>query len=189
MADSTSISLLERLRQSDQPQAWARFVDLYTPLLLFWARRLGLKPQDAADLVQDVLTTMVQKLPQFKYDPQKRFRGWLREVLRNKWRDHQRRKGLPLAGAGEGRLSDVADPVGLDDFIEREHRRHLLRRALQLMQAEFTPTTWKACWETVVEDRSAADVAQELGLTENAVYVARCRVLRRLRQELGGLVD
>ncbi|HEV3080157.1 MAG TPA: hypothetical protein VGY66_10270, partial [Gemmataceae bacterium] len=90
-------------------------------------------------------------------------------------------------------LAHLARDVELPDFAQRfweaEYRRELSRRALRLMQGEFAPTTWKACWETVVHDRSTDEVARELGISENAVYLARCRVLRRLREELGGLVD
>jgi RNA polymerase sigma-70 factor (ECF subfamily) len=187
--DTTPASLLERLHQPGQAEAWERFVELYTPLLLYWAGKRGLQPQDAADLVQDVFTTLVQKLPEFTYDHRRSFRGWLRAVLVNKWRDRRRLRGLPLAPAGEADLAGVAGPDGLGAISEDEHRRLLARRALQIMQTEFAPTTWKACWECVVEGRPAAEVAVELGISENAVYLARSRVLRRLRRELDGLLD
>jgi RNA polymerase sigma-70 factor (ECF subfamily) len=186
--DTTPVSLLERLRQPDPGRAWDRFVELYTPLLLYWARKRGLQPQDAADLVQDVFTVLVQKLPEFTYDRRRSFRNWLRTVLVNKWRDRQRRQTLPVT-AGADALAEVAGPDDLEAFWEGEHRRHLLRRALELMQAEFTPATWKACWEFAAEGRPAAEVAAELGVSENAVYIAKSRVFRRLRQELDGLLD
>src|SRR5262249_22752152 len=122
------------------------------------------------------------------YDRRKSFRNWLRTVLVNKWRDRQRRQALPVT-AGEEALAEVAGPDDLDAFWEGEHRRHLLRRALELMQAEFTPATWKACWEFAAEGRPAAEVAAELGISENAVYIAKSRVFRRLRQELKGLLE
>ena len=83
----TPASLLERLRQPADPAAWSRFVELYTPLLYGWARRVGLPEQDAADLVQDVFVQLVRKLPDFTYDRHKTFRGWLRAVTLNKWRE------------------------------------------------------------------------------------------------------
>src|ERR1041385_5236149 len=86
---TTAVSLLERLRQPADSTAWEKLVRLYTPLLLYWARRLGLQETDAADLVQDVLIVLVQKLPEFQYQPGKSFRGWLRPVLLNKWRDRR----------------------------------------------------------------------------------------------------
>ena len=88
---TTSISLLQRLRQPGQEQDWVSFVQLYTPLLFYSAYRMGLQEQDAADLVQDVFTLLVQKLPEFSYDQHKSFRAWLRTVLMNKFRENQRR--------------------------------------------------------------------------------------------------
>jgi RNA polymerase sigma-70 factor (ECF subfamily) len=185
---STPGSLLQRLRQPGQSEAWARLVELYTPLLLHWARGLGLHHQDAADLVQEVFTVLVQKLPGFSYDHHKTFRGWLRTVAVNKWRDWRRRKKLPLEPNAPP-LVDLAAADGSEAFWEDEFRQHLVRRALKVMRDEFKPAAWKACWETVVAGRSAAEVARELGTTENAIYVAKYKVLRRLRQELQGLLD
>ena len=187
--DTTSVSLLERLREPAQQDAWGRFVDLYTPLIYYWARRVGLAQEEAADLVQDVLTVLVQKLPEFRYDPGKSFRGWLRMVTLNKWRENRRRKGVALAEARDSELAGVVDPEADDAFWQVEYRQHLVNRALKLMQAEFHPTTWKACWEFVVVGRPAAEVARQLGISENAVHLAKGRVLRRLRKELDGLVD
>jgi RNA polymerase sigma-70 factor (ECF subfamily) len=188
---TTSASLLEQLRQPADQQstaaAWDRFIKLYTPLLFHWARRVGLQDSDAADLVQDVFAALVRKLPEFSYDPGKGFRSWLRTVALNKWRDRCRRPALP-AGA-DGSLGDVPDPAGPDDFAEHEYRQYLVKRALQLMQAEFSTATWKACWEHVVLGRPAAEVAAELGVQVGTVYVAKARVLARLRQELAGLLD
>ena len=184
---STPVSLLDRLRRPDDPAAWERFVRLYTPLLYYWARRLGCQEPDAADLVQDVLTQLVRKLPDFTYDPDKSFRSWLRTVLLNTWRNHQRRAELPQdATAG---LDDLAIPDPASFLEEAEYRQWLVGRALELMRSEFQPATWKAFWECVVAERPAAEVARELGLTENAVYLAKGRVLRRLRRELAGLLD
>ena len=87
LMESTSSSLLLRLRRPGEQAAWQRFIDLYSPLLYFWACRMGLDVQDAADLVQDVFVALVQKMPQFQYDPGKSFRAWLRTVAENRWRD------------------------------------------------------------------------------------------------------
>jgi RNA polymerase sigma-70 factor, ECF subfamily len=187
--NTTPVSLLERLQQPDEPTAWARFVDLYTPVLFAWARRLGLQAQDAADLVQEVFTILIQKLPEFHYDRQKGFRRWLHTVTLNKWRDACRRRAAQPAQPNEGALAEVAGPEPIDTLEEAEYRQHLVSRALDLMQAEFQPVTWKACWELVVNSRPAAEVARELGISVNAVYLAKGRVLRRLRTELNGLLD
>src|SRR5690242_20425775 len=100
---TTPVSLLERVRQPTDQEAWSRFVQLYTPLIFYWGRRCGLQPDDSADLTQEVFATLVQKLPGFTYEQHKSFRSWLRSVTLNHWRDRQRRAGTrPLPGhAGE----------------------------------------------------------------------------------------
>jgi RNA polymerase sigma-70 factor (ECF subfamily) len=187
--NTTPVSLLERLRRPGEQEAWSRFVKLYTPLLYYWARRTGAQPPDAADLVQDVFTLLLQKLPEFTYDRHQSFRGWLRTVTLNKWRDHRKRRRPPLAGAEEAALEELPGPDGADVFEEQEYRQHLVSRALQVMRADFQDTTWKACWEHVVSGRPAAEVAAELGISAGAVYAAKFRVLGRLREELEGLLD
>jgi RNA polymerase sigma-70 factor (ECF subfamily) len=182
---STPVSLLEKLRQPNPAEAWERFVELYTPLLYHWCRQLGLSTSEAADLVQDVFVVLIQKLPGFTYDRQGSFRAWLRTVLMNKCRENwRRRKCVPEEHTGE---EPVAADDGPDALAEREYRQHLVGRALQLMQREFETTTWRACWEYVVEGRPPADVALELGVSTGVVYAAKYRVLKRLRQELDGL--
>lgn len=185
---TTSASLLERLRQPGEQQAWGRFVRLYTPLLHRWARRLGLDDHAAADLVQEVFALLLRKLPDFNYDQHKRFRGWLWTVTQNVWRTAQRRKTEKTA-AGDSGLPEpaVADPAEVHD--EEEYRRYLVGRALKLMQAEFQPATWQAFCESVTADAPAAAVAARLGMSVQAVYAAKSRVLRRLREELAGLLD
>lgn len=187
--NTTSISLLQRLRQPGQAEAWARLVELYTPLLFYWARRTGMGEHEAADLVQDVFTVLVQKLPEFTYDQRKSFRGWLRTILLNKYRDGRRRAGAVAIHTNEEALANVADGGSPEVFWETEYHEQLVGRALELMQAEFQTTTWKACWETVVNERPASAVAAELGISVDAVYAGKSRVLRRLRQELAGLLD
>lgn len=183
----TSASLLERLRHPNEQAAWERFVRLYTPLLYHWTCRLWMPEQDAADLVQDVFALLLQKLPQFRYEPQKSFRAWLHTVVLNKWRDHQRRRALAPAAATDGVLADLEAPELANTFEETEYRQYLVRRALELMQSEFQPTTWKVCWEHAVNGKPAAEVALQLGISADSVYAATSRVLRRLRQDLDGL--
>ena len=186
---TTSTSLLKRLRQPDDQQAWKRFTELYTPLLFYWARHLGLQAQDAADLVQDVFTVLVRKLPEFDYDQHKSFRSWLKTVLLNKWRDNCRRRNEAPLDGDDSAFAELAAPDHADALGEADYQQNLLRRALEVMQADFQPATWNACWEYVVKGRPAAEVAAELGINVGAVYVAKSRVLSRLRQELDGLLD
>ena len=183
----TPATLLDRLRRPGDPAAWTQFVHLYTPLLYRWARQLGLGPAEAGDLVQDVFVTLLKTLPQFRYDGTRSFRAWLCTLARNKFRDARRKHAPVPAGSGLDALAGGDDPA--DAVDEAEYRHYLADRALQLAKREFNPATWKAFWGVVVEGRPAATVAAELGVTANAVYLARGRVLRRLRQVLDGLMD
>jgi RNA polymerase sigma-70 factor, ECF subfamily len=184
---STSASLLERLSGGNDSVAWGRFVDLYTPLLHRWCQRLGLNDTDAADFIQDVFVILVDQLPRFRYDPSQSFRAWLKTVLMNVWRKHYRKSSrLPV---GNGHPDLVADSDAGQLVDEADHCEFLVRRAMQIARADFEESTWKACWEFVVNDRPAAEVAAELNTSVNAVYLAKSRVLRHLRTELAGLLD
>jgi RNA polymerase sigma-70 factor (ECF subfamily) len=131
---------------------------------------------------------LVEKMPEFQYDRGKSFRAWLRTVTMNKWRDRCRRQA---AGPKQIATADtdgftVAEPAWWD---ESEYRGQLVGRALAVLQGEFQQGTWSAFWECAVVGRSGREVADELGISVNAVYLARSRVMRRLREELTGLLD
>ncbi|HVX11375.1 MAG TPA: sigma-70 family RNA polymerase sigma factor [Pirellulales bacterium] len=185
---TTSVSLLQRLRQTATDHDWRRFAALYTPLLFHWVRQAGIRPPDDADVVQDVFVLLVEALPRFNYDTQRSFRGWLRTVVVNKARDRLRRKSLPR-DPDQAKLESAVDQVDDPNGWEREHQMFLAATALKIMHDEFQQATWKACWEFVVAGRPAAEIAAEMGITENGVYVAKCRVMRRLRKELAGFLD
>jgi RNA polymerase sigma-70 factor, ECF subfamily len=182
--NTTSDSLLARLGRPGEVEAWERFVHLYSPLLSALARRVGLAGPDEDDFVQDAFTRLLTGIPGYTADSQHRFRDWLKTVALNVWRDRCRKR-FPAVGV-----------IGLEpaveeefDFVEREQADALARRALQIMQTDFEQTSWQACWKTVVDGQAAEDVARELGMTRAAVYIARSRVLRRVREELNGLLD
>lgn len=183
--DSTPVSLVERLKHREDAAAWVRFANLYTPIIFTWARRGGLQEADARDLVQDVFAVLVQKLPEFRYDATQSFRGWLKTIAINKARERQRRRREGQLVNGE----DFAESADSHAFWEADFRREVLGRAIQIMQSEFQPTTWKACWGVLVEGRPASAVAAELGIRVGAVYAARFRVMTRLRSELAGMLD
>lgn len=188
--NTTSHSLLDRLVSGKDDAAWGRLVELYTPLLLAWCQRLNLSEADSADLVQTVFTALYEKIPEFQYDPTRSFRAWLKTVLMNSWRNLARRKkaGKPNS-AGDLDPDLIPDTDPRLELEEAEYRSNLVNRALTLMQQHFEPDTWRACWEFVVNDRAAVDVAHELGISVNAVYIAKSRVLRHLRQELRWFLD
>jgi RNA polymerase sigma-70 factor, ECF subfamily len=181
--ESTSASLLERLRRQPSADDWSRLVRLYAPLLFGWARRTGVSESDATDLVQDVFTTLIEQLPTFRYDPQGSFRAWLHTVLVNRWRAWQRKR-QPIPAGNFDTLPDTREP-NLPD--EADDRVLLVRRALALLEAEFQPATWEAFRRTLLLGQPIPVVATELKMSPNAIYLARSRVLQRLRQEVAEL--
>ena len=186
---STSMTLLKRLQQPEDAAAWEQFVSLYSPLLFRWAQQGKLVDHDAADFVQDLFVFLLNELPCFQYDPDGgRFRNWLKTVLARRIRDRRKRWSPSIAFQGDLQFLEGEDGASTQ-FWETEYNHLLIRRALELMQTEFEQTTWKACWEHTVSGRTAAEVGRELGMSEAAVYVAKSRVLRRLREELQGLLD
>ena len=185
LLSATSLNLLLRLCQSSDQQAWERFAELYTPLMYRWALQLGAQPADAADLVQDVLVSLLRVLPTFEYDRQKSFRAWLRTVLTNKWRERWRQKSPPAAG-GEA-LADLAKSDPGANWSDLQEQAALCRQALELIRPEFSQATWGAFMGTFFDGRPVTEICQTHGLTPNAVYLARGRVLARLREELDGL--
>ncbi|MFO0978900.1 MAG: sigma-70 family RNA polymerase sigma factor [Planctomycetaceae bacterium] len=187
--ESTSVNLLRRLKSANAEAAWERFTELYVPLIFYWARQHGLNSADASDMVQDVLSALVIQLPQFDYDAQRRFRGWLHTVTLNRAKDWQRRQKRQPGTTTSSFIERLPQTSPPDLFDETEYRAYLVDRARRLIAAEFEQVTWDACWKYVTEDRSANDVALELGISANAVRVAKCRVLKRLREELAGLLD
>lgn len=182
----TPVSLLDRLcRQPDEPH-WQRFVALFTPILSAWGHRLGVPAADTEDLLQDVFTTLLRKLPEFRYDPGSSFRAWLWTVFRHRtiaWRKKQSKR-LPLTAA---QLDELASPDDVDGAGEAEYRRVLLDRALQLVRTDFPGPTWQMFWRVAVDDVPGTEVARQFNVTPNAVYLARGRVLARLRQEMADL--
>src|SRR5262245_42099623 len=127
---TTSFSLLVRLGQPDQPRAWDRFVELYTPLFYYCSSKLGLNEAAAHDLVQEVFVALVNKLPQYRRDGAHKFRSWLRTVFLNKWRDQRRRTVPPRTNVAT--LDDLVDPDPADAVADAEYRQFLVRRALQV---------------------------------------------------------
>jgi RNA polymerase sigma-70 factor (ECF subfamily) len=170
-------------------------VALYTPLIQHWLGRYWLQSSDTDDLTQEVLTTVVRELPHFRHDlRQGAFRRWLRTVavnrLRNFWRDRRARPRTLGDGAFEAVLAQLEDPESeLSRLWDEEHDRHVVRRLVQLIEPEFEPTTWQAFRALVLEGKKTHEAAAELGVSVNAVRIAKARVLKRFRQEIAGLID
>jgi RNA polymerase sigma-70 factor (ECF subfamily) len=192
-SESTSRSLLERARKRD-PLAWQRLTDVYGPLVYQWCRRANLQAGDAADVMQEVFQSVFQSLDRFqKTRPEDSFRGWLWTITRNKIRDYYRAHGdQPVAQGGSSAqqwLQQFADDDTSDahEANREPQQAWLAQRAVALLHSDFEESTWQAFWLTGVEQQPAEAVAQQLGISLAAVYKAKSRVLRRLREELDGL--
>jgi len=192
----TSASLLDRLQTAPDSVSWQRLVDLYTPLIRSWLRRHAqLHDQDADDLVQEVLSVVVRKLPQFRHNQRTgAFRTWLRTIAVNCLRDSWRAQRIRPRASGDSEfqqlLNQLEDPAsGLSRLWDEEHDRHVGKRLLELIEPQFEPKTWAAFRGVTLEGKSPDVVAEELGLSVNAVFIAKSRVLGRLRQEAQGLID
>ena len=191
--DATSPTLLDRARQN-QPGAWERLVELYAPLVYHWCRRSGLLNEDAADIFQEVFRSVAEHLADFRRDrPGDTFRGWLRTITRNKIRDHFRRvQDQPVAAGGTDaqlRFRDVPDPLPDDDPSEAGVMAQQLRQVLETIKPEFEERTWRAFWAVQMDGRGTDEVGAQLGLTPSAVRKAKFRVLRRLREIMGDLLE
>jgi RNA polymerase sigma-70 factor, ECF subfamily len=187
---ATSRSLLDCARQHDG-QAWEKLVELYAPLVYFWCRRGHVAEQDIPDVVQEVFRSVVASIDSFRKErPGDTFRGWLRTVTRSKLSDYYRRQSRTPAAAGgtdaHCRLQQV--PAELEADVESEEEsaeQALFFRGLESIREQFEPKTWDAFWRVVVEQQSVSAVAHDLAMRPGTVRVAKCRVLQRLRQQLG----
>ena len=189
---ATSLTLLDKLRlpadRGAWAEAWERFVPLYTPILLEWAKREGLQPADAEDVKQQILEKLVKLLPAYSPGANGSFGAWLHQITRNQCRDFRRRVATRRLPDGDG-LSGVGDDSPQSAFVEAEYRSWLVKRALELIRAEFSEQTASAFEQVVIQSRPAAEVAAALGITANAVYLAQNRVLTRLRERLDGFLE
>ena len=188
----TPRSLLQRIAESSAEADWRRLVGLYQPFIGKWLGRAGIPASDADDLAQEVLTVVVKELPEFEHSERAgAFRNWLRTVVLNRTRGYwPSRQTRPKHEDGSAAIAALEDPSsGLSGEWDREHDAHIVRRLLESLEGEFTPTTWAAFRRQMMDGAKAADVATELGLTTNAVLVAKSRVLRRFRTEAAGLIE
>ncbi len=190
----TSVSLLERLAGAPTDDDWRRLLDLYQPLLRTWMARAGVSDSDADDLAQEVLLVVFREVGGFERRGPGAFRAWLRTILVHRVRDYFRGQKYRPTATGDSdflrRLDELESPESaLSHQWDREHDEHVAAALLRRVQGDFAPTTWQAFRRHVLEGEPAGQVAGELGLSLNSVLLAKSRVLKRLRQELAGLVD
>jgi RNA polymerase sigma-70 factor (ECF subfamily) len=201
----TSVSLLQHARAGDQA-AWGQVFRLYTPLVCYWCRKRGIRGADVDDILQEVFQTAAAALGDFRRDrPGDTFRGWLHGITRHKVLAFQRRRGSqPLAEGGsdmDRRLEQwpdsqapmgAQDSTGAGDADEQDDPQllhDLFRSVVQMVRTEFEERTWIAFWRTVIDGQRPVDVAAELSISPAAVRMAKCRVVRRVREQLGDRVD
>ena len=190
---TTQKSLIFRIRDANDTEAWSRFVEIYGPLIYRFARRRGMQDADAADLSQTVLTEVAHCIDRFDYEPALgRFRNWLMVIARYKL-SRLARKQARFSGSGDSQVQELIDQQpAADDFTERwnsEYKDHLFRWAAEQVRGEVAEPTWKAFWQTAVENRPPVEVAKELGMQVGTVYVSKSRVLLRIRNKIAEVDD
>jgi RNA polymerase sigma-70 factor (ECF subfamily) len=190
----TRHSLLLRA-QTGEEDAWKDLTDLYRPLIIGWLNRQGVPARDLQDLSQDILLCVVKHLPAFRHSGRRgAFRNWLRTIVCSRTADYWRAADAGVQGGGgsgaTAALQQIADPDSdLNRRWDEEHDRYVLDCLLDLVEGEFEPTTVRAFRRLALDGASGAETAEELGLSLAAVYVAKSRVLQRIRQEAEGLID
>ncbi len=193
--DETSISLLNRLQRTDDTETWDRLVGLYAPLLKSWLRKYDVQPTDADDLVQEVLMAVSQDVTTFDHSGRPgAFRAWLKTILVNRLRNFWRARGRRPQARGdsdiERKLAQLENPASeMSQLWNRQHDLHVARQLLALSEPQFAPNTWKAFCRVAIDGERPDVVAAELGISLNSVFIAKSRVLSKLRQEAQGLVE
>jgi len=193
--NETSLSLLARLRRSPDSEGWNRLNELYAPLIRTWLRKYDVQPSDADDLTQEVLLAVSKDVCKFEHGGHPgAFRGWLKAILvnrlRNFWRARDRGALVRADTFIDERLAQLDDPASeISQIWNRQHDQHVLGQLLALAEPHFAPDTWKAFCRVALDGVRADVVAQELGISLNAVFIAKSRVLSRLRLEAEGLIE
>jgi RNA polymerase sigma-70 factor (ECF subfamily) len=192
-APITRPSLLLRVRDVEDREAWGEFVKLYTPLVFGHCRRHGLQEADAADVAQEVMRVAAQAMPEFQYDANRgKFRGWLLQTTRHrlhKFFASQQRAPQPASETAVERFLDQEPGADEQTRWKEDYRQRLFDWAAEKARPEFQPATWDAFWLTAVESVSVKEVAGKLGISIGAVYVARSRVMARLRELIETVTD
>ncbi|MDB5388811.1 MAG: polymerase sigma factor, sigma-70 family [Planctomycetaceae bacterium] len=184
----TRPSLLVRMRDARDQWAWGEFVEIYSPLVYGFARKQGLQDADAVDVTQEVLRSVARSIGRLDYDAERgSFRGWLFTIVRNELHDWFAKQRSAWIGRGDSPNGLQFDAMpdsdnALSEIWEREHEQRLFAWAAERVRLEVQESTWNAFWKTTVENQSGKAVAAELGLSVAAVYLAKSRVMARLKE-------
>jgi RNA polymerase sigma-70 factor (ECF subfamily) len=196
VADSqfTRPSLLIRVRNSGDGEAWREFTEIYAPLIHRFARKQGLQDADAADLAQDVLCSVASAIGKLNYDRQLgKFRSWLLTVAHSKLCNQVAQRKRQPQGSGDSAFCEALQNVPASSeheaYWDEEYERRLFEWAAEKVRTGFQESTWQAFWQTTVEGLDVKDVAEKLGITVGAVYIAKSRVLSRLKEQIQEIGD
>ena len=189
---TTSITLLAKLDDISDQQAWNRFVEAYSPQIFSWCQRFGLQENDAADVTQSVLLKLVKLMQEFDYDANRgSFRGWLKTVTSNLVKDMLRGRKQGDTGSGSTaawhRLVSISDPSAFSDLekiIEQRYEQELVSVASERVRSRVQTHTWQAYVLTAIENQSSAATAKTLGIPIADVYVAKSRIIKMLKSEI-----
>ncbi|MFT5856253.1 MAG: RNA polymerase sigma factor (sigma-70 family), partial [Verrucomicrobiales bacterium] len=187
----TRQTLLIKIRDRADQRAWEEFVDLYTPLVIRYSASRGVPDSDRADVVQEIFKAIARAMERFDYDRDRaKFRTWLFTVCRSKINNYHRSKQRrPQPAAFEDpdhSIEDQVDPREEKDW-EGDYRRHMFQWAVGIVRPEFSPNQWAAFWETALNERKAEELTEELGMSKGAIYVAKSRVIARLRERVASV--
>ena len=189
---TTRASLLVRLRDPGDGDAWRQFVQVYGPVVYGFARRRGLQDADAADLMQEVLRGLMTSARRLDYDPKRgSFRSWLFTVTRNKLIDlrEKQQRGQAMGGSSAQDMFEQQPAREDESLWDEEFQRQLFSVAAAQVKGEFEQTTWSAFWSTAVDGKKPPEVAAELGISVGAVYIAKSRVQARLKERVAELAE
>ena len=185
---TTRTSLLLKLRDPRDHEAWVEFVILYEPVIYRQLRKCGLQDADARELMQEFFIAVSRRIEHWELAKERgSFRGWLRRVTRNlviNWMRHGQRRMIAFGGPeSQSLFADVAaDDCPESTDFDTELRRSTFQRASECVRQEQSLKTWQAFWSTAIDGKTPAIVARELGMSVGAVRVAKCRVLARLKE-------
>ncbi len=192
-APQTRPTLIQRIRDPEDAQAWEEFVEIYAPVIYHFAQSRGLQAADASDITQDVMRNVSRAMDRFEQREGVKFRSWLYQIARNELNNHARRKSRRPQEDGRTTLMLVAegqqDDSAEEERWDQEYRKQIFEWATAQVQPEFNSRIWEAFWRTAVEGQDAESVGAELGMSRASVYVARSRCLKRLQEKISSAGD
>lgn len=190
----TSVSFLDSLKADANSNSWREFVDLYTPLIRIWLSGQHVREQERDDVTQEVISVVLRRLPDFQRQRTGSFRNWLKQITIFCWQNYRRKninKSPAVGGTDFGQMmGELEDPDSeMSRRWDQQHDQYILQQLLEMIRPSVRQSTWDAFRSVTIDSKTAEAAAEELGISVNAVYVAKSRVLSQLRKLSEGLVD